>query len=81
MFFRAIVNCIEIIGEAATRTTKSTRALAPSIPWDQIVTMRNRLIHAYFDINKDLVWETVRKDLPMLERELKNAIASFGSES
>lgn len=70
MLFRALVKCIEIAGEAASRTSLETRQLAPSIPWEQINGMRNRLIHAYFDVNKDVVWETVVTDLPRLARAL-----------
>jgi len=70
MLCRAIVKCIEIVGEAAARTGRETREQTPSIPWGQINGMRNRLIHAYFDINKDLVWRTVVEALPLLESEL-----------
>jgi len=71
MLLRALVKCIEILGEAASRTTPETRIRAPSIPWAQINGMRNRLIHAYFDINLDEVWGTVSNDLPFLARELE----------
>lgn len=71
MLARAVVKCIEIVGEAATRTTPETRNRAQAIPWAQINGMRNRLIHAYFDINLDAVWATVAKDLPVLVKALE----------
>jgi len=60
----ALVKDIEIIGEAASRISTETRQKTPCIPWAQIVGMRNRLIHAYFDIDVDTVWKTVKDDLP-----------------
>ena len=62
----ALVKSIEIIGEAASRMGPATRARHPEIPWTDIVGMRNRLIHAYFDIDALRVWDTVTDDLPPL---------------
>ena len=72
----ALVKSIEIIGEAATQTTESTRRLLPEIPWEQIIGMRNRLVHVYFDVNLDILWKTVRKDLPELISLLESVIPS-----
>jgi uncharacterized protein with HEPN domain len=66
MLVLAIIKDVEIIGEAASRTTAATRSAHPEIPWAQIVAMRNRLIHAYFDIDVQVVWDTVTVDLPEL---------------
>jgi uncharacterized protein with HEPN domain len=52
----SLVKCIEIIGEAAARITPERRAELSQIPWSQIIGMRNRLIHGYFDIQFDIVW-------------------------
>lgn len=71
MLARALVKCIEIVGEAASRISVETRGQAESIPWAQINGMRNRLIHAYFDINLDEVWGTVANDLPALVKAFK----------
>jgi len=71
MLARALVKCLEIVGEAASRVGPETRARAESIPWAQIAGMRNRLIHAYFDIDLDEVWGTVANDLPPLVTALK----------
>jgi uncharacterized protein with HEPN domain len=70
----AIVKCIEIIGEAAAKVTAETRQSNPSIPWPAIVGMRNRLIHGYFEIDLDRVWNTVRINLPPLVEMLVEAI-------
>ena len=55
----ALVRAAEIIGEAASKVSDETRRTMPSVPWQQIVSMRNRLIHAYFVIERDIVWKTV----------------------
>ena len=72
----ALVKAVEIVGEAATQVTEPTRQRLPQIPWERIVGMRNRLVHAYFDINLDIVWKTVRGDLPELISLLEPAIPS-----
>jgi uncharacterized protein with HEPN domain len=66
MLVLAIVKDVEIIGEAASRTTAAMRASHPEVPWAQIIAMRNRLIHAYFDVDLQVVWDTVTVDLPQL---------------
>jgi uncharacterized protein with HEPN domain len=63
MYRRAVINCIQEIGEAAVRVTPDARVLLPAIPWRQIVEMRNRLVHIYFDINLQFVWEVLVRDL------------------
>jgi len=75
MLRMALARCLEILGEAAARVTPATRAQLPSIPFGKIVSMRNRLIHAYFDVNLDIVWTTVCEDLPGLIPALDAALA------
>ncbi len=66
MLVLAIVKDVEIIGEAASWTTSATRDAHSEVPWSQIIAMRNRLIHAYFDVDLQVVWDTVTVDLPQL---------------
>ena len=70
----ALVKDIEIVGEAATAVTESTRSELAGLPWQQIVAMRNRLVHAYFSINLDIVWQTVQEDLPALIVQLEQIL-------
>jgi uncharacterized protein with HEPN domain len=77
MFARAVVQDLEIIGEAANKISSSVQAQYPDVPWPAIVSMRNRLIHAYFDIDLDRVWDTIVDDLPVLVQELKRILQSF----
>jgi uncharacterized protein with HEPN domain len=62
----AVIRPLEIIGEAARRISQDTRDAHPEIPWEQMIGMRNRLIHEYFRVNLTTVWETVQNDLPSL---------------
>lgn len=66
MLVHSLVRCLEIVGEAAARVSEQCRSKTASIPWTDVVSMRNRLIHAYFEINLDLVWDTVTDDIPPL---------------
>lgn len=70
----ALQRLIEIIGEAATKIAAETRSQAPDIKWAAITGMRNRLIHAYFDVNLDLLWDTVVDDLPPLIAALESLL-------
>ncbi len=70
----ALVKAIEIIGEAAYQLSLDARAEVPNIPWEKIVGMRHRLVHAYFDINLDILWKTVQEGLPPLIVELQQVI-------
>lgn len=74
----ALVKAIEIIGEAAYQISPTTRAQLPRIPWEDIIGMRHRLVHAYFDINLDILWQTVQEDLPPLLQALCNALREAG---
>ena len=67
----AIIKSIEIIGEAASKVTETFKTENNNIPWNDIINMRNRLIHAYFDVNLDIVWQTVKTDLPDLIKALE----------
>lgn len=75
MLVFALVRAIEIVGEAASRVSAPTREAAPDIPWQLIVSMRNRLIHAYFDTNHEVVWQSVTEELPQLLPRLRSLVA------
>ena len=67
----ALVQAVQIVGEAARNVSSGAMAAAPDIPWQVIVGMRNRLVHAYFDINPDILWTTVTDALPRLLPQIK----------
>ena len=72
----ALMKSIEIIGGAATKITKECQKDLSQIPWPNIIGMRNRLIHAYFDVNLEILWKTVTEDLPGLIDELEKFLSS-----
>ena len=72
----SLVRLVEIIGEAAARVGTEVREKYPSIPWLQIVGMRNRLIHGYDAVDLDVLWDTIIDDLPPLIEELKKILSS-----
>ena len=67
----AVVRALEIIGEAAAQTSQEFRENFSSVKWRDIISMRNKLIHAYFDINYEIVWRAVKKDIPELLLQLQ----------
>lgn len=77
----AVVRCIEVIGEAAGRLSGECQAELPHIPWKNIINMRNRLIHAYYDINLNTVWSTVADDLPPLIVSLEKIFKQGDADS
>ena len=66
MLSLALVRLIEIIGEAANNVSLSCQSRYPQIPWREIIGMRNRTIHAYFDVDLNIVWQVVTSNLPEL---------------
>src|SRR5689334_11299220 len=74
----ALVKAIEIVGEAAGKVTPETRQELPSLPWQQAISMRNRLIHGYFDIDLDVVWATATMELPRLIADLEATLDTMG---
>jgi uncharacterized protein with HEPN domain len=70
----ALVRLISVIGEAASKVGAGVRSELSGIPWLDVVGMRNRLIHDYFDINLDILWATVQDSLPPLVKSLESAL-------
>lgn len=70
----SLVRLLEIIGEAANQVSEELRESVPDIPWPVLIGMRNRLIHAYFSINLNVVWSTSTEDVPSLITELKTLL-------
>ena len=66
----ALVKEIEIIGEAASKVSQGAREQIPDIEWRDVIGMRNRLVHVYFEIDEDILWDTILYDIPKLIEEL-----------
>ncbi len=74
----AVVRAIEVIGEAASRVTPTTRQQHPEVPWTRIAKMRNRLIHGYDQIDYDLLWQVLEDRLYPLIGQLRAILSEPG---
>ncbi|MDD2922536.1 MAG: DUF86 domain-containing protein [Anaerolineales bacterium] len=70
----AVIRAVEIIGEATRNIPEEIRAKYPEIPWRDAADMRNKLVHRYFGINLEVIWQTLNDDLPMLAATLQEII-------
>ena len=71
----AVLRALEIIGEATKSLSKELKVKNPEIPWKDIAGMRNKLIHEYFGVNLELVWETIKNKLPELEKQISGILS------
>jgi uncharacterized protein with HEPN domain len=63
-----------VIGEAASRISEATQVAYPDIPWQQIIGMRHRVVHGYYDLDLNVMWQTIEIDLPPLIRALRQIL-------
>ena len=75
LFASAIMREFEVLGEAANAISSETKAQFPEIPWKAVIGMRNQLIHAYFDVDHDILWMTIQTAVPELLPQIEKAIA------
>ena len=80
VLFYGLSKMVEIIGEAAYMTTKEFKSNHPQIPWRQIEGMRHILVHGYFSISSDVLWDVIQNDIPKLIPTLKSFINEFESD-
>jgi len=76
----AVVRNLEVIGEAAKNIPEETRRKHSDINWRVVAGMRDRLIHEYFGVSVQITWETVKNDLPTLERIVRKIMDSYSAE-
>ena len=80
----AIVRTLAVIGEAAVRIQKAAPEFVivhPGVPWSQMRGIRNKVVHDYFDVAWDVVWDTVKQDFPPLLEQIKSLLKSTGSSA
>jgi uncharacterized protein with HEPN domain len=74
----AVTRLLEVLGEAANGVSEVVRGRHGGVPWSQMIAMRNRLIHGYYDLDLDIIWSTVSEDVPPLVVLLEDAISAEG---
>jgi uncharacterized protein with HEPN domain len=79
MLALAVIRLLEVMGEAARGLSQAIKDKNPQIPWKQIVGTRDRLIHGYFDVDLDIIWNIVNRDLPSLIEELEKLLPAVKS--
>lgn len=72
----SVIRRIEIIGEAARRISPEFRSLFPALPWSEMIGMRDLMIHDYDDVDLEIVWNTVQRDLPRLLAQIESIMGS-----
>lgn len=77
VLFFGLSKMVEIIGEAAYMITKEFKASHPEIPWKQMEGMRHILVHGYFSINPDILWDVITNDIPSLIDPLQTYLSEF----
>ena len=73
-----IVHHLQIIGEAARALSKEVRDAHPKVPWSDVIGMRNILVHEYFSVDLDEIWDTAVNDLPSLRLQVEEMLRSAG---
>ena len=73
-----LIRLLEIIGESANAVSPEVQLAHPSVPWRRLTGLRNRLIHGYFNVNLDIVWDTILNELPVLIRSLEQVLEALG---
>jgi uncharacterized protein with HEPN domain len=70
----AVLRQLLIVGEAVQQLPDDVFQREPGIPWERVVGMRNRIVHGYHNINMDVVWDTVQRDLPTLQAAVERLL-------
>jgi len=75
-----VIRQIEIIGEAVRRVSKDIRQTYGETPWQDIAGMRDKLIHDYFGVDIEKVWDTAQEDLPVLKEQVIRILKDYGQK-
>jgi len=77
MLVLALIKDLEILGEAAAKVSPEFQMKHPQVPWKGAIGTRNRLTHGYFDVDPEIIWSTVKRDIPELCKLLEEILLSL----
>jgi len=77
----AVVRALEIIGEATKRLPDDLRQRYPDIPWKGMAGMRDRIIHGYDDVDLEIVWDVVKRDIPQIKPKIEGILEDYEGKS
>jgi uncharacterized protein with HEPN domain len=71
----AVVRNFEIIGEAVRNIPSEVKAMHADVPWEKMISMRNKVIHEYFGVDEEILWKTIKEDLPIFRGKIAKVVA------
>ena len=74
----AVIRSVEVIGEATKKIPRSIRNKHPSIPWKKMAGIRDKMIHEYFGVDIEILWKTIKEDIPSLKPLIQDVLKSLG---
>jgi len=77
----AVIRQLEVMGEAARNLSADLQNEYPAIPWRQMISLRNRMIHAYFNVNLQIIWEIIQGDIPNLKQDMMRVLETLNQKS
>ena len=76
----AVIRQLEVMGEAARNLSADLQNEYPAIPWRQMISLRNRMIHAYFNVNLQIIWEIIQGDIPNLKQDMMRVLETLNQK-
>ena len=76
-----LVHLIQVIGEAASGLSDELTSAHPEVPWRQIVAIRNRVVHGYFEVDLDILWDVATIDVPHLAGQIRTIQSGISTDS
>jgi len=77
----AVIRQLEVMGEAARNLSADLQNEYPAIPWRQMISLRNRMIHAYFNVNLQIIWEIIQGDIPNLKQDMIRVLETLNQKN